>query len=125
MSSGALTLRHSSYSTERLTADSAALYIPLYLTPAPVPDAKRPKRGSLLDFDALRDECARVIAEDGRTLAGIAAAVVEAVPERDGLTRSAVSNAKNATGAGVAKLQTDIIATLTGASLSGPYWRAD
>lgn len=88
-----------------------------------MPKSKRSESEPLLDYPGLRAECARVIDEDGRTLQGIAEAVVAAIPDRDGLTRSAVSNAKNSEGGGVAKLQADIIETLTGASITGPFFR--
>lgn len=90
-----------------------------------MPKAKRPKRGTHLDFEGLRSETARVIEEDGRTLREIAEAVVSADPERETLSRAAISYAKSTAEGGAVNLQTAIIATLTGATITGPFFRVD
>lgn len=87
--------------------------------------AKPPKKGRPLDPDELRDETARAISESGLTLEAVAAAVLEATPTRKTLGRSAVWNAKEKAGSGVARLQLDILTTLTGARFSDALYRVE
>lgn len=86
---------------------------------------KPPKRGTFLDYEALRAETERVCDAYPGTLEALAAEVLAASGERETLSRAAISGAKNTAGGSVARLQLDILATLTGATFSGPGYRVD
>ena len=90
------------------------------------PAAKPPKRGTVLDFDGLRDAAKQARAEARLTQAETAARVAEHNAERARPpSPSAISNAERETGPAYAALQLDIIGALTGARLTGPLYRVD
>lgn len=88
--------------------------------------APKPKRGTHLDYEALRSACADAVDASGLTQARVGAAVAEATPDRNRApSPAAVSNAVRESGSKVAALQLDILRTLTGATFTGPLYRVD
>ena len=92
----------------------------------PTYPAPAPKRGTYLDYEALRAAAAEAIKAARLTQAQTAARVAEHNPDRaKPPTVSAISNAVREAGGGVAALQLDILSALTGATTTGPLYRVE
>ena len=90
------------------------------------PNAPAPKRGTVLDYAALREAAAEAVAAARVTQAEAARLVAERVPDRPRAPSvSAISNAVREEGPKVAALQLDLVRALTGASFTGPLYRVD
>ena len=90
------------------------------------PLAPAPKRGSLLDEDALRAAAAEAVKAARVTQARVAELVAERIEDRDRPpSPSAISNAVRETGPKVAALQLDIVRALTGATFSKALYRVE
>ena len=90
----------------------------------PDPSARPPRRGTVLDFEAVRAATEAAIRDARVTQEEAARLVAERVEGRDAPpTKAAVSNAVRTAGPSVVVLQADILLALTGARLDGPLYR--